>query len=82
VWLGVYLPSVATFVTATAGPADAVTVAGRTFLLSDIHESAVIVGLFSMGIPALMALACVLVGRDAPDELSGSPAVTARRCPG
>lgn len=44
------------------------TVAGRTFLVSDIHESAVIVGMFSMGIPALMALACVLVRRDAAEE--------------
>ena len=61
VWLGVYLPSVVAFVTAAAGPVDAVTVAGRTFLVSDIQETAVIVGMFSMGTPALMALACVLV---------------------
>jgi hypothetical protein len=65
VWLGVYLPSVVTFATGSAGPADAVTVAGRTFLVADIQETAVIVGMFSMGIPALMALACVLAGRDA-----------------
>lgn len=64
VWLGVYLPAVVTFVTAPAGPADAVTVAGRSFLVSDIQETAVIVGMFSMGIPALMALACVLARRD------------------
>jgi uncharacterized membrane protein len=68
VWLGVYLPSVVTFVTASAGPVDAVTVAGRTFLVSDIQEAAVIVGMFSMGIPALMALACLLLRHDAADE--------------
>jgi hypothetical protein len=65
VWLGVYLPSAVTFATGSVGRADAVTVAGRTFLVSDIQETAVIVGMFSMGIPALMALACVLVRRDA-----------------
>jgi putative membrane protein len=68
VWLGVYLPSVVTFLTASAGRADAVSVAGRTFLVSDIQETAVIVGLFSMGTPALMVLACVLLRRAAADE--------------
>jgi uncharacterized membrane protein len=68
VWLGVYLPSLATFATAAAGPADVVTVAGRTFLVSDIQETAVIVGMFSMGTPAVMALACLLLRRDAADE--------------
>lgn len=73
VWLGVYLPGVVTLVTAPAGPADAATVAGRTFMVADIQETAVIVGMFSMGIPALMALACVLVRRDGADEPVAEP---------
>ena len=60
VWLGVYLAGVVTFVTASAGPADAVTVAGRTFLVSDIQENRRHRGVFSMGTPALMALACLV----------------------
>jgi putative membrane protein len=74
VWLAVYLPSVGTFVTGvSADPTDAVAVAGRTFLVADIQESAVIVGMFSMGTPALMALACVLLARDTADAPDRGP---------
>ena len=56
-WLGLYLPSVIAFAFRPVPDTDAVTVAGRTFLAVDIHETAVIIGMFSMGIPALTALA-------------------------
>jgi putative membrane protein len=56
-WLGLFLPSAVAFVFRPVPVTDAVTVAGRTFLAADIHETAVIVGIFSMGIPALTALA-------------------------
>lgn len=62
-WLGLFLPSVTAFVFRSAPVTDAVTVAGRTFLAADIHETAVIVGMFSMGIPALTALAQLLSQR-------------------
>lgn len=62
-WLGLFLPSVIAFVFRSAPVTDAVTVAGRTFLAADIHETAVIVGMFSMGIPALTALAQLLSQR-------------------
>jgi uncharacterized membrane protein len=77
VWLGVFAPSVVAFLTAPAGPADAATVAGRTFLVADIQETAVIVGMFSMGIPALMALACVLVTREPAAERHGAGGASA-----
>lgn len=64
-WLGLFLPSVVAFVLRPVAGTDAVTVAGRTFLASDIHETAVIVGMFSMGIPALAALAQLVSRRRA-----------------
>lgn len=66
-WLGLFLPSVVTFAFHPAAGTDAATVAGRTFLASDIHETAVIVGIFSMGIPALAALAQLLARQDDRD---------------
>lgn len=62
-WLGLFLPSAVAFVFLPAPVTDAVTVAGRTFLAADIRETAVIVGIFSMGIPALTALAQLLSQR-------------------
>jgi putative membrane protein len=63
-WLGLFLPSVVAFVFPQEPVTDAVTVAGRTFLAADIHETAVIVGMFTMGIPALTALAPLLTQRE------------------
>jgi putative membrane protein len=68
-WLGLFLPSVIAFVLPSGPVTDAVTVAGRTFLAADIHETAVIVGMFTMGIPALTALALLLTQRQ--DESGG-----------
>jgi putative membrane protein len=62
-WLGLFLPSVVAFVFHPVPVTDAVTVAGRTFLAADIQETAVIVGMFSMGTPALAALAQLLSRR-------------------
>ena len=75
-WLGLFLPSVVTLALHPTAGADAATVDGRTFLASDIHETAVIVGIFSMGIPALAALAQLLVrqaDKNSDDEAVSDP---------
>ena len=75
VWLAVHLPSVVTFVTAaSADPTDAVAVAGRTFLVGRHPGDRRHRGMFSMGTPALMAHACMLLGRDTADEPDRGPA--------
>lgn len=62
-WLGLFVPSVSAFIVGPVPATDAVTIADRTFLAADIQETAVIVGMFSMGIPALATLAQVLSHR-------------------
>lgn len=63
IWLASALQLVPELLRGTAGSAS---VAGRTFLVSDIVESGVIVGLLAMGPPALAALLVMLGSIGAP----------------